>query len=80
MYSSDDDSERIVNSDLRSPIVDYSSVNIKIQRSNIIPWLNFTLIANNAFDDDLREPSNGVIAEDYPLASRQVLAELSYQF
>jgi len=67
-------------SDPRSPIADYNSVNIKIQRSNIIPGLNFALIANNALDDDLREPSNGVIAEDYPLAGRQVLAELSYQF
>lgn len=66
--------------DTRKDLDGYTWVTTKISRNNILPNLNLAIIANNLFDENAREPSNGSIAEDYPLAGRQILLEATYQF
>lgn len=78
--------------DLRPNLPDYTLVNSRLQRSNIMPGLiprfngglnsglSVSLTINNVFDKEAREPSNGSIAEDYPLQGRQLLFEVSYRW
>jgi len=64
--------------DTRPEIDDYYLVTSKIERRGLIKNLSFALSFNNLFDEKAKEPSNGVIPDDYPLAGRQVLLELTY--
>ena len=40
--------------------------------------LHSAIMINNVFDIKAKEPSNGSIPDDYPLAGRQILLELTY--
>jgi len=66
--------------DEREPIADYSRASFHLKRSNLIKGLDISLKVNNAFNSDAREPSNGTIAEDYPLAGRSYWFELKYSY
>lgn len=66
--------------DARGDLANYTQVTAKLERKNIMPGLSVALLAKNLFDDDAREPSNGSIAEDYPLPGQQLLLEFNYQF
>lgn len=66
--------------DSREPVSDYTLADISVRRKDIIPQLDCALIVLNATDEDAREPSGGQIADDYPLESRSVTAELRYRF
>jgi len=50
----------------------------------ILPWLakHWEIAASikNLLDEDIREPSDGRIAEDYPMNERSAFIELSYHF
>lgn len=66
--------------DSRENIANYVYASTKLEYKDIIPGLDASLIVTNFFNDDIREPSNGNISEDYPLAGRAALFELNYSF
>jgi len=63
--------------DSRASIADYTFVNLSV-RKRLSDSFEFTTSVRNLFNADGREPSNGTIAGDYPLAGRSIFAELSY--
>lgn len=64
--------------DLRTAIDDYVWVDTRLQTR----WRAFELglTVKNLADADAREPSNGFIPDDYPLAGRQWLVDVTYAF
>ena len=66
--------------DARAKLGNYTWVTSKLERKNIIEGLSAALVAKNLFDRDAKEPSDGTIADDYPLPGRQLLFELTYTF
>jgi iron complex outermembrane receptor protein len=64
--------------DLRSAIEDYVWLDTRLQTR----WQAFEVgvALKNLADADAREPSNGFIPDDYPLAGRQWLVDVSYAF
>ncbi len=66
--------------DNRAAIDDYALVNLTLRRKNLLPNLDLSLALRNLTNEDAREPSNGTIAEDYPLESRNIWLELKYLF
>ncbi|MGH1441169.1 MAG: TonB-dependent receptor plug domain-containing protein [Cellvibrionaceae bacterium] len=67
-------------SDARSDIDDYTLVDLTLKRQNAYKNLDVGLGIRNLFDEDAREPSDGIIADDFPLEGRSFWAELRYQF
>ncbi|MFT4924854.1 MAG: outer membrane receptor for ferrienterochelin and colicins [Phenylobacterium sp.] len=67
-------------SDLRPKIDNYLHCSARLAHKNLFPGLTLALIAKNLFNEDARAPSDGRIADDYPLAGRQWLFELNYVF
>lgn len=63
--------------DSRGNIADYTLVNLTV-RKQLSQSVEFAASARNLFNADGREPSNGTIPGDYPLAGRSIFAELSY--
>lgn len=66
--------------DPRDEINNYTLWNLNIQRNNIAKNVDLNLTFRNLLDDDIREPSGGEIAEDYPMESRSVWAGLDFTF
>jgi len=66
--------------DTRAPIKDYTLVSAKISYHGLDSNFEFSASVNNLLNDDIRHPSNGTIAEDFPQAGRQWLAEVLYHF
>lgn len=66
--------------DERPAIDDYALLNLTLRRKNILPNLDLSIAMRNLTDEDAREPSNGTIADDYPLESRSMWLELKYLF
>ena len=66
-------------SDVRSQIGDYTLVNLTLRRQ-LGQQLELAGSLRNLFDVDAREPSNGTIANDYPLEGRSLYAELRYHW
>ncbi len=64
--------------DPRAAISDYTLVDMTVG-FKIKSW-DVTLGVGNAMNEDAREPSTGLIVEDYPLASRSYWLELSHSF
>lgn len=67
-------------SDARSDIDDYTLVDLTLKRQNAYKNLDIGIGIRNLFDEDAREPSDGTIADDFPLEGRSFWAELRYQF
>ena len=67
-------------SDPRPATTDYTLVNTKLSRKNIISGLDAGILVNNLLDKNASDPSDTGIANDFPLPGRQVLFELSYSF
>ncbi len=63
--------------DSRVNIADYTLVNLTV-RKQLSQSVEFATSVRNLFNADGREPSNGTIPSDYPLAGRSIFAELSY--
>lgn len=70
---------RAVN-DTRPALKSSFIVNSKLTHRDIIDGLDGALIVKNLFDRKVKAPSNGVIADDYPLPGLQLLFELTYKF
>jgi outer membrane receptor for ferrienterochelin and colicins len=66
--------------DARDEIDDYALWNMNFQRTNIVKNVDFNLTLRNLLDKDIREPSSGEIAEDYPMESRGVWTGLDFSF
>lgn len=66
--------------DPRDEISNYTLWNLNIQRNNIAENVDLNLTLRNLLDEDIREPSGGEIAEDYPMESRAVWAGLDFTF
>lgn len=66
--------------DARDEIDDYALWNVSFQRTNIVKNVDFNLTLRNLLDKDIREPSSGEIAEDYPMESRGVWTGLDFSF
>lgn len=71
------DRER-ADSDTRPDIDDYLRLTSRLQYS----WNSwqFSLMMDNALDEDMREPSNGMIPNDYPLTGRYSSLQLTKSF
>jgi len=64
--------------DTRPKISDYTLVNLVLRyRKNNAPW-QLAAHIKNVFDEDAREPGNGLIADDYPLEGRGAFLEFKY--
>jgi outer membrane cobalamin receptor len=77
-----------VAADDRDDINDYTLVNLTLRRSRFSfggessrsgkgNW-EFAATIKNLFDQNVREPSDGQIAEDYPLHERRIFTEIRY--
>jgi outer membrane receptor for ferrienterochelin and colicins len=66
--------------DTRPKIDDYTKVDLTLRRKNIVEHWDCALAIRNLFDEDIREPSQAVIPNDFPMESRSVWAEVRYAF
>lgn len=64
--------------DSRPELKEYTLVNIALRYRPFDSSWEFAALANNIFDHRAYEPSNGMILNDYPLASRSLFAEVRY--
>jgi len=67
-------------SDSRKEIDDYTLVNLLVRRKEIAKHWELAVSIKNLFDEDVREPSDGSIPDDYPMNKRSAFIELSYNF
>ncbi|MEO0332406.1 MAG: TonB-dependent receptor, partial [Bacteroidota bacterium] len=69
------------NTDNRSAIDDYTITDLTLRKNNIYKGLDIALGIRNLFDENAREPSDGLfIQNDFPLEGRNLWLELRYQF
>ena len=66
--------------DTRPEIDNYSLVNLTLRRKKIVKDIDLALGIRNVFNEDAREPSDSPIANDYPLNSRAIWAEVRGRF
>jgi len=66
--------------DVRPEIDDYSLVNLTLRRKSIVKDIDIAFGVRNVFDEDAREASDAPIANDFPLNSRAIWAELRSRF
>lgn len=66
--------------DLRPPVDDFALMDFAVKRKNILPQLDASLVVKNIANADAREPGSSEISDDYPLESRSVWLQVSYQF
>ena len=64
-------------SDGRAEIGDYTLVDLSLRHQSDSAW-EYAAKIGNLFDADAREPSNGTIPDDYPLAGRSIYLEVRY--
>lgn len=65
--------------DPRPPIGDNSTVDLSLRYQPSNPNWELAASVKNVFDADNREPSDGKIPNDYPLAGRSIYLEARYQ-
>ena len=66
--------------DTRPDIADYDLVNLTLRCKNIVGQWNAALAVHNIFNKDVREPSQAIIPNDYPMEGRSFWIELRYHF
>ena len=66
--------------DTRSPIDNYSLVNLTLRRTKIAEHWGAALAVRNLFDENARAPAPSSVPNDYPLPSRSLWAEVRYSF
>ena len=67
--------------DLRSYCDDYILIDMTVHRRMIMNKLDLSFMVRNVFDEDAREPSDGLkIIEDYPLEGRSLWCTFRYRF
>jgi outer membrane receptor for ferrienterochelin and colicins len=74
-------SRQRITADTREEIDDYFLVDMTLHRQAIMAHLDLNVAVRNIFDEDAREPSDGIkIIDDYPLEGRSLWCELRYRF
>ncbi|WP_349648894.1 TonB-dependent receptor [Candidatus Parabeggiatoa sp. HSG14] len=67
--------------DSRSPVDDYTTINLTLHRKEILGHWNFAVSVRNLFDTDARSPSlDSNLPNDLPLAGLNYWVELRYRF
>lgn len=66
--------------DARPAIKDYELVNLAVTRVNLFKYWDLALTVHNLFDEDVREPSDGKLPDDYPMESRSAWVSLLARF
>ncbi|MDM8547095.1 TonB-dependent receptor [Candidatus Venteria ishoeyi] len=66
--------------DERDATDDYTLVNLSLWRENFAKHWDFSATINNLFNADVREPSSGLIPDDYPMNKRSMYIGLGYHF
>ena len=66
--------------DIRKNLDDYSLINMTLRRNNIAKHWGIGASIKNLLDEDIRQPSDGKIADDYPMNQRSAFIELNYNF
>lgn len=66
--------------DFRDEIDDYSLVNLVLRRKNIADHIDLALLVRNLLNEDVREPSQIFIFNDYPMEGRSIFGELRVHF
>ena len=66
--------------DARPPVAASTTLDLTLRRRNITDGLDLALMIRNLTDADVREPSPSKLPDDFPMAGRSLLAELSYRF
>ena len=74
------DRYREANDSRTNMINDYWLADTKITFSDILAGGDVSLVVNNIFNHDARDPSNGAIVNDFPLNGRQYLLEYAIVF
>ncbi len=77
--------QKRVDSDNRSPLDDYATVDITLRAVDLWPDWAFSVVVRNLFDQDVRDPSPFAdpvpeIPNDFPMPRRQFVGELQYRF
>ncbi|MCU7936269.1 MAG: TonB-dependent receptor [Candidatus Thiodiazotropha sp. (ex Dulcina madagascariensis)] len=66
--------------DTRPQVDDYHIVNLTLRRKRLLDQFDLAIALRNLFDEDVREPSASSIANDYPMDSRALWAELRVNY
>lgn len=66
--------------DTRPAIKDNDLVNLTLRRKNIAKHWDAALALRNVFNEDVREPSQPTISNDYPMEGRSIWVEVSCHF
>jgi len=69
---------RRAGTDSRPEISNYTVVNMVLRYKKRNTHWELSAYVKNLFDEDAREPSNGLIADDYPLEGRSAYLEVRY--
>ena len=65
--------------DSRNELGGYTNLDVKIEKRNLIPKVDGSLVVKNLLDDEIREPAS-FIPNDLPKAGRSVLVSARYRF
>ncbi len=66
--------------DSRPDIADYQLVNLTVRRRNIARQFDMAIGVRNLFNEDVREPSQPAVTNDYPMEGRSVFCELRMHY
>lgn len=68
--------------DTRAPMESYTAVDVSLRYKKLAQPLSLALSVHNLFNANVREasPAPAVVANDFPMAKRSIMAELNYQF
>ena len=65
--------------DTRDRVEDYSQVTFRLKKQQLVSRVDASLTIRNAFDEDVREPSNSFIKNDFPMEGRSFWLEVEYK-
>lgn len=66
--------------DPRAELDDYTLVNLNFYSKKLYEHWEFAFSVHNLFDEDAMDPGDPAVPIDHPLAGRQMMADLVYQF
>lgn len=66
--------------DVRPEIDDITTVDCSLRWKNISESLELAAAVRNLFDEEVYEPSDGAISDDYPMSGRNLYIEARYRF
>ncbi|WP_144776889.1 TonB-dependent receptor plug domain-containing protein [Marinobacter maritimus] len=77
--------QKRIAADTREPVSDYTTVDLTLRTDGLWLGLDMSLSVRNLFDDDIWDPSPysdpmPLVPGDFPMAGRNVVAEVQYRF